>query len=346
MEGLARYDRQRTYQWNYDHPPTLLNRTAAPVAGEWTFCGRSVDSPLGIAAGPLLNGQWCLYYAGLGFDVVTYKTVRHRQRDCYPLPNLLPVKCDSLDGSEPFVQPADEMLGSWAVSFGMPSTWPETWRQDIAWTRENLPTTKLLSVSVVGTMQEGWSINELAEDYAQTAAWAVESGADCIETNFSCPNVSTCDGQLYLDFEASRQVASAVKSAIGDCPLAIKIGHMRIADDTKRFMDAVGEHVSAIAMTNSIAAPVGVTDQQLLFDRQPRGICGRAIRDASIRQVEQFSNSIQKGTANIEIIGIGGIETAADVKRYLDAGASSCHLATAVMIDPSVGLKIREDLST
>ena len=346
MQGLERYDRQRTYQWNYDHPPAPVDCTAELVAGDWKFCGRAVDSPLGIAAGPLLNGKWCLYYAGLGFDVVTYKTVRHRQRDCYPLPNLLPVKCESLDGSEPFVQPTDEMLGSWAVSFGMPSAWPDTWRKDITWTREQLPKTTVLSVSVVGTMQEGWSINELAEDYAETAAWAVESGADCIETNFSCPNVSTCDGQLYLDFEASRKVAATVKAAIGDCPLALKIGHMQIADHANRFIDAVGEHVSAIAMTNSIAASVGTTDEQLLFDRQPRGICGRAIRDASVRQVEHFSNAIQKRSADIEVIGIGGIETASDVKRYLDAGASSCHLATAVMLDPSVGLKIRKELST
>ena len=44
------------------------------------FCGIPVQSPLGIPAGPLLNSRWLLYYASLGFDVLTYKTVRSSAR--------------------------------------------------------------------------------------------------------------------------------------------------------------------------------------------------------------------------------------------------------------------------
>ena len=117
------------------------------------------------------------------------------------------------------------MQGTWAVAFGMPSTDPETWRRDIEWTRQQLPSDKVLAVSVVGTMQDGWGSNELAADYARCSKWAVESGADCVETNFSCPNVNTCDGQLYLDMEQSAIVSEAVKSAIGSLPLIIKVGH-------------------------------------------------------------------------------------------------------------------------
>ena len=47
---------------------------------------------------------------------------------------------------------------------------------------------KLLVVSVVGTVQDGWSMDDLADDYARCARWAVESGADAVETNFSCPS--------------------------------------------------------------------------------------------------------------------------------------------------------------
>src|SRR4051812_36252935 len=90
---LPRYDRSQTYRWNYDHAPDVPRGSEVPpVTGSWTFCGRKVPSPLGIGAGPLLNGRWILYYAALGFDVLTYKTVRSQQRDCYPLPNLQPVE--------------------------------------------------------------------------------------------------------------------------------------------------------------------------------------------------------------------------------------------------------------
>ena len=40
------------------------------------FLGHSLFAPIGVAAGPLLNGAWCLHYASLGFDLLTYKTVR------------------------------------------------------------------------------------------------------------------------------------------------------------------------------------------------------------------------------------------------------------------------------
>src|SRR5918993_1291127 len=98
--NLSRYDPARTYRWNYDHPPSPVNIEVPRVAGAWQFAGLPVDSPIGIPAGPLLNGKWCLYYASLGFDVLTYKTVRSVARECYSLPNLVPVECDALTGHE------------------------------------------------------------------------------------------------------------------------------------------------------------------------------------------------------------------------------------------------------
>ena len=80
---------------------TALGRCAEPAGagdvdvpmypGTWDFCGLPVDSPLGIPAGPLLNSRWILYYAGLGFSVLTYKTVRSAFRASYERPNLIPV---------------------------------------------------------------------------------------------------------------------------------------------------------------------------------------------------------------------------------------------------------------
>ena len=46
---------------------------------------------------------------------------------------------------------------------------------------------------------------------------------------------------------------------------------------------------------------------------------------------------------NVKFHG-GEAFTADDVRRYLDAGAESVHLATAAMVDPEVGLKIRAAL--
>jgi dihydroorotate dehydrogenase len=341
---LPCYDRSRTYDWNYAHAPEPVEADVPAVAGEWSFCGLKVDSPLGMPAGPLLNGRWVLYYASLGFDVLTYKTVRSRERACYPLPNLQPVQCGQLSGGELKLPASEEMQGSWAVSFGMPSKDPAVWRADIEQTRKKLPPGKLLSVSVVGTIQEGWTIDDLADDYAQCAIWAAESGADCVETNFSCPNVSTCDGQLYQDYGSARLVAQRVRDAIGRVPLLIKIGHVREEEEAEQLLDAVGGVADSLAMTNSVATTVARADGQLLFEGQRRGVCGEATRAASIRQVELFARLIRRRSERLKLVGVGGAGSANDVRSYLAAGGEAVHIATAAMVRPEVALEIRAQL--
>jgi len=338
------YDIEQTYDWNYDHAPAPVVRDAIVVPGTWDFCGLPVASPLGVPAGPLLNGKWCLYYASLGFDVLTYKTVRSSHRDCYGLPNLQPVASNQLTGSEPQVSATADMQGSWAVSFGMPSRAPEIWRRDVEATRQQLPAGKLLVVSVVGTVQEEWSIDDLANDYARCAKWAVDSGADAVETNFSCPNVATCDGQLYQQPNAARIVAERVRAAIGSVPYIVKIGHVQSRNDAIALLAAIGSKIDALAMTNSIATVVHSGDD-MLFDGQRRGICGDSIRAASIAQVKQFAALIADSGLSTKIIGVGGIGKAEHVRAYLQAGAHACHLATAAMVEPEVALQIRRSLA-
>ena len=344
--SYSRYRIDQSYDFNYDHAPEPVQVEVPAVPGQWRFCGLPVDSPLGIPAGPLLNGRWVLYYASLGFDILTYKTVRSRRRDCYPLPNLVPVATEQLWGGEAALPAADAMGGSWAVSFGMPSKSPEVWRADVEATRRALPRGKLLVVSVVATEQEGWTLDDLAADYAQCARWAVDAGADAVETNFSCPNVDTCDGSLYQSAASSAVVAAAVREAIGKVPYIIKMGRMTDEAAAQALVETVEPYADALAMTNSIATKVRDAQGQLLFDGQQRGICGRATLQASLDQVAMFRRLTQQRAKPLELIGVGGAATAQDVVSYLDAGASSVHLATAAMVNPAVGLTIRRELAT
>ena len=341
--GLVGYDRLQSYRWNYDHPPAVVDVALDAMAGDWTFCGRPVGSPLGMPAGPLLNGRWILYYAALGFDVLTYKTVRSSSRVCYELPNLQPVETDSLRGDETQVSGCEPMQGSWAVSFGMPSQDPDDWRRDVEWTRGQLPAEKVLSVSVVASIEEGWTIDDTADDYARCARWAVESGADCIETNFSCPNVNTADGQLYQVAEDAAVVAERVRQAIGETPLVIKAGHMTEADQAGGLIAAVAAFVDGIAMTNSVATTVRMSGGELLFDGERRGICGQATRQASLEQTRLFSGLVDELGVDLKLVGVGGAANASDVRAYLDAGAECVHIATAAMVNPLVAQQVRRE---
>lgn len=345
MNKLPRYNWRESYRWNYEHAPDPVTFDEPPVPGKWTYCGLPVASPLSIAAGPLLNGRWCRYYASLGFDTVTYKTVRNSARACYPLPNLQPVENCPLDGTDNSVQALTEFDGSWAVSFGMPSQPLATWQADVAETRRLLPAHKRLSVSVVGTMQPDWPLERLAEDYAECARNAVDCGADVVEFNLSCPNVASCDGQLYQTPADALVVARAVRAATGDTPVVAKVGYFRDPKGIPPLIDALAGYVDAVAATNCIAVVVVGTDGQPHFDGQPRGIAGRAILDASIGQNALIADYIQFHELPMRVMGVGGIASAADVTRYLSAGVEAVQLATAAMIHPRIGMEIRTELA-
>lgn len=338
---LPRYDVSRDYRWNYAHAPDPADVEVPPMPGEWTFMGRPVASPLGMPAGPLLNGRWVLYYASLGFDVLTYKTVRSSPRECYPLPNLLPVQTGMLRGGEGELRADDQMRGSWAVSFGMPSKSPDDWRRDVEETRRKLRDDQILSVSVVASAQDGWTLDDLADDYARCARWAVESGADCVETNFSCPNVCSRDGQLYQEPGPAGVVAQRVREAIGSVPYILKIGHLTDRDAAVVLLDSVSKFADGLAMTNSVATTVRDASGNVMFDGQKRGICGDATRAASIAQTRMFAELIEQRGLSLKLIGVGGASTAAHVREYLAAGAESVHIATAAMVAPLVACRIR-----
>ncbi len=342
-DTLPRYDPTRDYDWNYAHAPDPVDVGVPPVPGRWKFLGLEVRSHIGIPAGPLLNGRWVLYYARLGFDVLTYKTVRSRRHPCYPLPNLVPVKTGPLEGTEDELPATASMEGSWAVSFGMPSAEPDVWRRDVEQTREKLEPGQLLVVSVVATVQPGWTIEEVADDYARCARWAVDSGAHAVEANFSCPNVDTCDGQLYTDPSSAGIVARRIRDAVGTTPLILKIGHVTQDSLADALLDQFGSVVDGLAMTNSVATRVRQADASRLFDGARRGICGEATRRASLEQTRSFARRIAERQLSIRLIGVGGISRASHVRDYLEAGAETVQIATAAMVDPLVAVRIRRE---
>ena len=343
---FARYDRLQTYQWNYDHAPEPVQVQVPKWPGDISFCGFRLQSPLGVPAGPLLNGRWCLYYASLGFDFVTYKTVRSSYRECYELPNLQPVNVGMLRGEEADVPVQEEMDGSWAVSYGMPSTEPDIWQADVKQTRSLLDGKKVLCVSVVGSVQPGWTLQQLADDYALCAQQAIESGADCVEANFSCPNVSTCDGQLYQIPDDCQTVVKTIRDQIGNTPLIGKIGRIKQPQQMRALLKAIHPYVNALAMTNSIATRVKDEQGKFLFDGEMRGICGKATLDASVEQTALAHRIINEESYKIELIGVGGASSLDDVQRYLDAGASAVHLATAAMQNPGIAIEIKRQAAS
>lgn len=342
---LDRYDIAQSYDWNYEHVPEPPEVDVPDLPGTWSFCGLPVASPLGIPAGPLLNSRWILFYARLGFDVLTYKTVRSSYRACYDLPNLLPVTAGRLadEGSEVTATSGDSGYDTWAISFGMPSKAPSTWQADIEAARTGLAAKQVLSVSVVASPQEGWTIKQLADDFAQCAQWAADSGAHVVEANLSCPNVCTKEADLYLDAKAAAEIASAIRQRVGRTPLVLKIGLFRNTEQADALVRGVSPYADALSSTNSITAAVRAENGEPLFGGLRRGIGGAAIADRCNEELAMLSRLIRDAQSKLLLVGVGGVMTAADVRARIAAGAHNIHLATAPMLDPSIGIRIRQE---
>src|SRR5688572_15159866 len=276
------YDIYQTYQYNYERGPVFESEPKGARLGPMQeFLGLKVRSRIGIAAGILLNSKWILGYAKRGFDILIYKTVRSSHRFCYPLPNWVFVDDPTADDGPVYVNEkpkGDPSYLSSAVCFGMPSMAPEVWREDIGRAKAGLAEGQMLIVSVVATPSEKPTASEVAADFAQCARWAAEAGADVIEANFSCPNVCSAEGSIYTDPEFSRVIAHEVRSAVGDKPLLLKVGHYKSADLMRRFLLAINGIVNGITLVNAISRPVLYRDGRPAFGEKyvRAGVLGRA----------------------------------------------------------------------
>ena len=343
---LPAYRIGETYDWNYEHvPPPPRDQQVAACPGTWDFCGLPIASPLGVPAGPLLNSRWILYYAALGFDVLTYKTVRSVARASYERPNLLPIEREPVNGRMKAAAAETNGWDSWAISFGMPSKHPRVWQDDVEAARKSLPAGKILVVSVVASPQTGWSLDRIAADFARCAAHAREAGAHAIEANLSCPNVSTQEGSLFQSADASGVVAAEIRNRVRDLPLVLKVGAFDSREQAAAVVAAVAPHASAISTTNTIAAIVTDRSGAPLFEGHKRGIGGRAIRERCLAELTMLRQIVTGVGAGLRLIGVGGIGSAADAIERLAAGAHHVQIATAAMIDPASGIDIRDALA-
>ncbi len=341
------YDVGASYAENYERGPRFDSEPpAVPASDRKMFLGRPVGSRIGIAAGLLLNSKWIGGYAERGFDLLTYKTVRSSYRPCYPLPNWVFVE-EAEGGPGTFLvreeMPENSDAISSSVCFGMPSMAPEVWRADVRRAKQGLTEGQLLIVSVVATPEDSWTLEMVAADFVECAKWAVEAGADVIEANFSCPNVCSSEGSIYLDVEASEYIAEELRAAIGATPLLIKTGYFEDGERLASYLTALDGVADGVTLVNCIIGKVLHRDGRPAFGDQfvEAGVLGRAIHDPCVESVRQAARIISRETLNLAIAAVGGAATAEDVGRYFEAGADAVMMGSAPMYLPDIAADLK-----
>jgi dihydroorotate dehydrogenase (NAD+) catalytic subunit len=225
----------------------------------------------------------------------------------------------------------------------MPSKAPEVWMADVAKARAALGPRQVLIVSVVATPAEGGGERELVADFANLTAMAREAGAHVVVANLSCPNVCTAEGEIFHDARLSGKVARAMRKAAGRVPVLLKIGHLPERRHLASVLKAVSGHASGVVMVNGVPRPVLDRNGRAAFGagRKVAGILGRGIHELCVASVREAVDIRDRQALDLEIVGVGGVATAADAARFFDAGAAAVMMGSAPMYDPLLAVRLK-----
>jgi dihydroorotate dehydrogenase (NAD+) catalytic subunit len=352
------FDPLKTYYENWEEGPfnDFADGVVFPTSEpRFEYLGRKISYPLGIAAGPLLNGRFVRAALEKGFDVPVYKTVRTREKKCNEWPNVLPVK---VEGDLTLPQAArgltikSDYTEPLAItnSFGNPSYPTAVWQKDV---RELMAFAEKRPGQMVCGMIEGtkWeassSEQEFVDDWVLGARLMKEVGVHAIEANFSCPNEGDRVKKLLCyDGEMGAKIATAVKNEIGTLPLVVKISYFESEDELRGVVRKLGGIVDGISAINTIPAPVYKSDGTQALPggewRLKSGICGYPIKWAGIDMVRRLKMLREEFGMKYDIVGVGGVTVPKDFKDYRDAGADLVMTATGAMWNGYLAKEIKD----
>jgi dihydroorotate dehydrogenase (NAD+) catalytic subunit len=345
------YDYTKTYEDNFENGPFFsghLPQRVMPQKERWSkILGFDVASRIGVPAGPLLNSNWTGLCANMGFDFVTYKTIRSQAHPCHPIPNVTPIDTrgqinQHQSGNvlhQSMVSPRDLTDLAITNSFGVPSMDSQFIMDDIARAKDALLPGQVLIVSSMGTSIEGVDI---VSEYERTALMAKEAGADIVEANFSCPNLCTGEGSIYEQPGTVYEMCARMSRALGDTPLMVKVGCFTEKEKLRQVILAAarggaravqGINTIRMKIVNQYGAPA------LGPGREASGVCGHPIHDAAVEWTKWAREIIDEEKLDLALFATGGATLPEHFDNFFAAGADVAMSASGMMWDPYLALR-------
>ena len=346
------FDPNKTYAENWEEGPFngFADGVVVPEVGEprFDFLGIKLSYPIGIPAGPLVNGKFTKAALDKGFTVPVHKTVRSRVRESNQWPNVLGADISgdlTLEMARNPIVVRNEYNEPLSItnSFGNPSYEPEVWMNDLRDCVAYAKPGQLVMCSFEGTKWEGFSTEDYIQDWANGMQMLKDAGVPVVEANFSCPNEGAAQ-LLCFDVPKVRTVSEAIKNKIGDTPLVIKIAYFD-EPSLRALVKEVGSVVDGFSAINTIPAPVVNPDGSQALPgahRVKSGICGHAVKWAGLDMTKRLHALREELGMKYGIIGCGGVTVPEDFKEYRDAGADVVMTATGAMWNPYLARDIKE----
>ena len=203
-----------------------------------------------------------------------------------------------------------------------------------AFVSDNLPELQRQGATVVANV-----FGQTIDDYVEVIRVLEDAeGLEAYELNISCPNVERGGAEYGTDPLLTAAVVEAARKAARR-PLWVKLSPN---------VNAIGLIAKAAETAGADALVIANTYPALCIDAHNRrsrlgsttgGLSGPAIKPITMRLVYEAAKVI-----HVPIIGLGGIESPADVAEYILAGASAVQVGTAHFVDPRASEKLIDGL--
>lgn len=178
-----------------------------------------------------------------------------------------------------------------------------------------------------------------AEDYEAVALRLSEvASLAAVEVNASCPNVKEGGMAFGSTPDGISRLTSRVRRAT-EKPLWVKLSP-NVADIASVAAAAEASGADAVSLINTLVGmAVDHRTRRPKLTNVTGGLSGPAIKPVALRMVWETSKRVK-----IPVIGIGGIQTAADALEFLLVGASAVQVGTANFRNPMACVEILDGI--
>ncbi len=199
---------------------------------------------------------------------------------------------------------------------------------------EKLPLLRRYDTAIVAnvfghTISEYIEVIRVLEDTEGLAAY---------ELNISCPNVER-GGIEYSTDPASTSAVVAAARKVSRRPLWVKLSpNVGTIGLTAKSSESEGADALVIANTYP-ALCIDTHNRRSRLGSTTGGLSGAAVKPITVRLVYEAAKVIK-----IPLLGLGGIESPADVAEYLLAGATAVEVGTVHFVDPRASERLVDGL--
>ena len=201
--------------------------------------------------------------------------------------------------------------------------------------KSNYPN-KVLIVSIMGQNEQEW------EDLAKLAT---DAGADMLELNFSCPQMTSHEmgSDVGSNAELCKKYCAAVRRGT-NLPVLAKMTP-NVTNMEPIALASLEGGADGIAAINTVKSILNVDLKKNvclpIVDGKSAisGYSGKAVKPIALRFIQQLRSHPQ--LESVPISGMGGIETWIDAVEFILLGAATLQVTTAIM---QYGYRIIDDL--